>query len=156
MRRPLLILLLFLVAGVTAFCLMRFKLHSGHREVWLDNLPELAWVRSELELTDEEFAKVAELHASYRPKCVEMCRRIAEAHEKLDRLAERDAAVSDELRLAIREHAIIHAECQETMLEHLYQTAALLDSRKAAKYLDTMLPYALHFTHSEPDAPRRR
>jgi len=149
MKKPLLILLFFLLAGVAAFCVMRSQKSAEQKGVLLDNMPELAWVRSELKLTDEQFAKVAELHAAYRPKCVQMCRRIAEAHEKLDRLAKRDHAVSEEFRAAIREHAAIHAECQETMLEHLYQTAAQLDTQQASKYLETMLPYALDFTHSE-------
>ncbi len=156
MKRPLLILLFFLLAGVAAFCVMRSQKSAERQGVLLDNMPELSWVRSELKLTDEQFAKVAELHAAYRPKCVQMCRRIAEAHEKLDRLAARDESVSEELRAAIREHADIHAECQETMLEHLYQTAAQLDSKQAAKYLETMLPYALDFTHSESGAMHSR
>lgn len=156
MKKPLLIFLSILVAGAAAFCLMRFQKSAARQGVLLDHMPELTWVRSELKLTDEQFAKVTELHAAYRPKCVEMCRRIAEAHEKLDRLAAQDHAISGELRTAIREHASIHAECQETMLEHLYQTAAQLDSGQAAKYLETMLPYALDFTHSEAGAIHNR
>lgn len=113
-------------------------------------MPELTWVRSELGLTEEQFAKVSTLHAAYRPKCEAMCQRIRKAHEKLDHLAAKQIGITDELRLAITEHANIHAECQEAMLNHLYNTAAEMDSEQSEKYLRAMLPYALDFSHSEP------
>jgi hypothetical protein len=79
-----------------------------------------------------------------------MCNRIVEAHERLERIADEAKGVSPELEVAISDHARIHAECQTEMLEHLYDTAALLDEEQAKLYLDTMLPYALDFSHSEP------
>lgn len=155
MKKPFLIILLLLLAGAAAFCLTHSFRTAEPKAALLNKMPELAWVRSELKLTDEQFAKVSELHAAYRPKCEEMCRRILEAHRKLDSLAAKDSVVTEEMRAAIREHANIHAECQEAMLKHLYQTADLLDSQQAAKYLETMLPYALDFSHSEPQSIHR-
>lgn len=155
MKKPLLVLLLLVLAGAAAFCLTHSVKTAERKSALLDHMPELAWVRSELKLTDEQFAKVSELHAAYRPKCEAMCQRILEAHKKLDHLASKDQAVSDELKAAIREHADIHAECQEAMLQHLYKTADLLDAQQAAKYLETMLPYALDFSHSEPGSVHR-
>jgi recombinational DNA repair ATPase RecF len=152
MKKPWVIILCFLLAGTAAFCVMHFKKRVGQEGVLLDKMSELAWVRSELKVTDEQLARVAELHAAYRPKCVQMCYRIAESHEKLDRLTSQNQGMSEELRTAIREHAAIHAECQETMLEHLYQTAAQLDAKQADSYLKAMLPYALDFTHCESEA----
>ena len=35
------------------------------------------------------------------------------------------------------------------MLNHLYETAATLSPEQSRRYLETMLPYALDFTHSE-------
>ena len=145
-----LILLLALVVGVFAFFAVRsHKIQSRH-EVLIDNLPELAWVRSELKLSNEQFAKVSELHVGYRPKCLEMCHRIRKAHERLELASQGADAVSPELKAAIDDHARVHAECQEAMLEHLYETAAVLDDTQADRYLEVMLPFALDFSHSEP------
>lgn len=155
MKKPIFILLFILLAGTFAFCLTR-SVKSSHRAgLLLDKMPELTWVRSELKLNDEQFAKVSAIHAAYRPKCEAMCQRILEAHKKLDRLAAKDQVVGEELKLAIREHADIHAECQEEMLKHLYQTAEAMDTEQAAKYLKAMLPYALDFSHSEPSSVHR-
>ncbi|WP_052573331.1 periplasmic heavy metal sensor [Haloferula sp. BvORR071] len=155
MKKPLLVFLFLLLAGAAAFCLTRSVRSTSHKGALLDKMPELAWVRTELGLSDEQLAKVSELHAAYRPKCEAMCQRILEAHQKLDHLAAKDQGITDELKAAIREHADIHAECQEAMLKHLYETAGQMDSRQAAKYLKAMLPYALDFSHSEPSSVHR-
>lgn len=150
MKRAILVLAVALIAGVTAFSLMRSHKTGGSHGTLLDTMPELGWLRSELDLTDSQFTKVGELHAAYRPKCVGMCDRIEKAHERLDALARAGGQVSPELKAAIADHARIHAECQEAMIEHLYRTADVLDEEQAKRYLDTMLPFALDFSHSEP------
>lgn len=149
MKKGLYILTAAFLAGVLAFCLMRSHKTAQSLGSLVDSMPELAWVRTDLKLTDEQFARVSQLHAAYRPKCVEMCRRISDAHEKIEGYARKDRRVSPELDEAIRYHAQIHVECQQAMLKHLYETAAVLDENQAARYLETMLPYALDFTHSE-------
>lgn len=151
MKKGVLILVLAIMAGVGAFCFMRSHRIVASHGVVLDSMPELAWIRSDLKLTDSELAKVTELHLAYRPQCVEMCHRILEAHERLDKAAHSGGTVTAELKAAIAEHARIHAESQEAMIEHLYRTAAVLDEDQAKRYLNTMLPFALDFSQSEPE-----
>lgn len=148
MKKGLLILATALLAGLIAFCLMRSHTIARSGGNLLDSMPELAWVRTDLKLTDAQFAKVTELHVAYRPKCMEMCRRISEAHEKMEGLTAKQRKETPELDAAIREHALIHAECQQAMLKHLYETAAVLDEKQGSRYLETMMPYALDFTPS--------
>jgi Spy/CpxP family protein refolding chaperone len=147
MKKRLGILVLALVAGIAAFWSMRSCKMAARNGVLLDSMSELAWVRSDLKLTDAQFAKVAELHAAYRPNCVEMCRRIAEVRGKVEELAKASRSVTPELEAALREHAETHAECQQAMLRHLYETAATLDPDQARTYLETMLPMAMDSTH---------
>lgn len=149
MKRGLMLLAAALVAGVVAFFATRSHKMAESRTVLLDAMPELAWVRTELELTDDQFAKVSALHAAYRPKCAEMCRRIAEAQEKLEIAARDNRRMSPGLEAAIREHATTHAECRQAMLKHMYETAALLDEEQSARYLAEMLPFALDHAHAE-------
>jgi len=146
MKKGVLIFVLALVSGIAAFCVTRFHCHSAHQEVLLDSMPELAWLRVELKLTDDQFAKASELHAAYRPTCEEMCRNIAQSQARLESLSRSGRGTTPELVEAIRENARVHAECQQKMLEHLYQTAALLDEKQAARYLETMVPHALDST----------
>jgi hypothetical protein len=152
MKKGMLLLVVALVAGMAAFCFMRWQkggAHSHHTGVALDSMPELAWLRTELQLSEAQFAKVKELHAAYRPKCMEMCRRISEAHEKIEVLAAANRVITPEYQAALKEHADIHVECQAAMLKHLYETAGTLREDQAKRYLEAMLPFALDFSHSE-------
>ena len=152
MKKGILVLLVGLLAGVVAFCAMRWQKDGHHHSrdgIALDFMPELEWLKRDLQLTDEQFSKVRELHIAYRPGCAEMCRRIAEAHEKMEAISTANREITPEYKAALREHAEIHVEGQEAMLKHLYRTAATLNPPQAERYLKTMLPFALDFTHSE-------
>ncbi len=153
MKKGLLFLVLAIAAGVASFYITRTHQQSAQKEVLLDSLPELAWLRVDLKLTDDQFAKASALHLAYRPTCVTMCRNITEAQTRLDTLARSARGMTPELEAAIQEAARVHAQCRTKMLEHLYQTAALLDDKQAARYLETMLPHALDST-STTDGPK--
>lgn len=156
MKRGIIILLIAIVAGAAAFCLIRSQKLADRQHVMLDSMPELTWVKSNLKLSDGQFQKVSDLHAAYRPKCMEMCRRIAAAHEKVEDLIRKNPAVTPELEKAILEHAAIHADCQQAMLNHIFETAGVMDREKAALYLKEVVPFALDFRNSEPEAMHGR
>lgn len=149
-RWGMIVVVLAVICGAVAFWVTRSHMTEKSHAVLLDDLPELAWVKKEFQLTDQQFAKVRELHIGYRPKCAEMCQRISEAHDKLKTAVQTHDAMSPELKKAIEEHAAVHAECQRSMLTHLYETAAVLDKEQARRYLEAMLPYAMDFKFSEP------
>jgi hypothetical protein len=144
MKKALFILSLALLSGVVAFCLMRqHRMSAHHGGPLLDSMPELAWVRTDLHLTDGQFAKVSDLHVAYRPKCVELCRCMEESRTKLEALSRKERGVTPELETAIDENARVRSRCQAAMLKHIYDTAAVLDRNQADRYLTTMIPYAL-------------
>ena len=152
MKRISLVLTLALVAGLCAFLWIRsHRIVDVHPGTLLEAMPELAWLQNELDLSDSQVEQVSELHAAYIPECAAMCQRIAEAHERLDKASHGETEVTPELKTAIADHARIHAECQERMLGHLYETARVLGADQAERYLEVMLPYALDFSHSEPE-----
>lgn len=103
MKRYLILLAVALLAGSVAFCVTRSHKLAERKTVLLDAMPELAWVREELELTDDQFARIAALHAAYRPTCVEMCRRIADAQGRVEAAARGTRNMVPELEVAIRE-----------------------------------------------------
>jgi hypothetical protein len=143
MKKGLLMLAVAMMAGILAFVLSRGQPAADTDPVLLDSLPELAWLRTDLKLTDEQFSKVEQLHREYRPVCAELCRRIAESEAAVAKLAGAQGGMSDDLANAIENHGRVIAECKRGMLEHLYQTASLMDERQARRYLEVTLPLAL-------------
>jgi hypothetical protein len=157
MRKIFIVMAVALGAGICAFAWVRaHKTAQQQSHALLETMPELSWLRQELDLSDSQFAEVSKLHAEYLPKCAAMCQRIAEAHERLEEVASGQSEVNSELSERILEHAKIHAECQQEMLEHLYETSRLMNKEQAARYLEVMLPYALDFSHSEPEKSHGR
>lgn len=158
MKKGLLILMLAILTGVVTFTYVRSRpqVPRDHpAATLLEELPELAWLRKDLKLTDAQFEKVSELHVAYRPKCEEMCEQIARAHQRMDVAAQDSTGLTPELEAALADHAETQAACQKSMLDHLYRTAAVLDEDQARRYLETMVPYALGSTHHESRGARR-
>ena len=144
MKRPLYLLLAALLAGILAYTGVRFWPTAPARGgILLDEMNELSWLRQELALTDAQMEAVAKLHHEYRPKCEEMCARIHQADGRLTSLAAGSRTMTPELSASIHDAARVRAECQEAMIGHLHQTAALLEPSQAEKYLAAMLPLAL-------------
>lgn len=145
MKRGLIILAFALLAGVAGFVVSpRLPIgDSAHPRDGETRLPELEWLRRELNLTDAQFERVSELHVAYRPTCGELCARVMASHEKIAKLAKSDAKVTPELQTALAEHAALHVECQTAMLNHIYQTAECLGQEQAQRYLSAMLPQVI-------------
>ncbi len=136
------ILILILGAGLATFYLTRSK-RMESAAVPYNTLPELAWIRTDLGLTESQYAKVADLHVSYSPECVKMCQHIAETREKVEMLAKNSRTLTPEYDAALGELAAVQLKCQRAMLKHIYATAALLDEAQSEKYLEMVLPHAL-------------
>lgn len=161
MNRTVLVAVVALLAGVAGFLASRHPWGSRPPDSPVSIggpsvLPELEWLRREFELTDTQFAKVSELHASYRPTCESLCARVIASHDKVKRLADSGTRVSPELRSALEEHASLHAECQAAMLDHLYRTAACLSPGQARDYLDAMVPHTIEMTMEPKAEPEGR
>lgn len=155
MKRGIFIILAAAAAGAVGFFAFRQSespMHpaKSHAQESPSQLPELAWLRDEFELDDAEFERIAALHVSYLPTCERLCARISEARRKVSALVLSGDSVTPELEAALREEAVLRAECQTAMLGHIYTTAAALPSEKSRAYLDAMLPEVLSMT-SDPD-----
>lgn len=144
MKKGIIVLAAAIVIGILAFILVSNSQPKtrGHAEL-LDSLPELSWLRTDLKLTDEQYAEVEKLHRDYRPVCAEMCHRIAESESAVAKIAGSQVGMSTDLTLAIENHGRVIANCKRSMLEHIYQTAALMNESQSRRYLEVTLPLAL-------------
>lgn len=153
MIRAFSILVIALVAGVAGFFVVKSQhpdrlasfQHDGN-----SRLPELQWLRTELQLTDDQFTKVAQIHEAYRPTCEALCMKVMASHAKIKKLASPHMPVSPELEAALTEHALLHVECQKAMLNHLHQTASAMNPKQAEAYLAALLPEVIELP-LEPD-----
>jgi len=102
------------------------------------------WLRSEFHLTPEKMQTANELHAGYQKTCEEMCRRIAATDDRLAAAVRSSNAITPEIVAAIAETDRVRTECRIAMLDHFYQTAALMTGADRQRYLEKVLPVVLH------------
>ncbi|MCB1279407.1 hypothetical protein [Prosthecobacter sp.] len=158
MKRGLLILIAAILLGIGMFYGSRTMLPSCGCEdtsnVPTENgslLPELEWLRHSLALTDAQFEKVKALHLAYQPRCEELCARVHRSNQALLKSSSDSRKVEGDVQKHLRERADLTMECQQAMLKHVYETAACMDEKQAAKYLKLVLPNAFGLDPSRAD-----
>ncbi|MBK8095446.1 MAG: periplasmic heavy metal sensor [Verrucomicrobiaceae bacterium] len=106
-------------------------------------LPELHWLQGWLHLDDGQMQKVKALHLAYLPKCEDLCHRVYLSNQDILALSAQSTTVDDKMRSAMDERAKLTVECQQALLEHVYQIAACLRPEQSRRYLGLMVPYTL-------------
>src|SRR5688572_24230122 len=135
MKKPLVIMttgLLLAVAAYTGLFLARTA--PRHAEA----PSELLWLRQEFSLSDQEFARIRELHEGYLPDCARMCARIAAANRELERLVLSTNEVTPEISKKLSEIGNIRQECQARMLKHFYAVSRAMPEEQGRRYLAEM------------------
>jgi Spy/CpxP family protein refolding chaperone len=99
---------------------------------------EMDWLRMEFNLTDEQFAKIKALQEAYQPKCGQMCQRIMEADAHLDQLINTNTTMTPRVEAALKQCAIVQADCRRAMLGHIYAVAAEMSPVNRDRYLQMM------------------
>lgn len=104
----------------------------------------LAWMKSEFQLSEEEFQKVCSLHEAYLPKCDAMCERMKEAGTRLSSiLTQSGPGMTPEAEAALRDYETLRAECQRATLGHLAETARVMKPEAGRAYMKKVLPHLL-------------
>jgi hypothetical protein len=135
MKKPLVIIVagLLLAAGAYAGLFMARTVAKHPQEP-----SELLWLRKEFSLTDQEFARIRELHEGYLPDCAKMCARIAAANRELQSLVLSTNQVTPEINKKLSEIGNIRQECQARMLKHFYAVSRAMPEEQGRRYLAEM------------------
>ncbi|HZF01815.1 MAG TPA: periplasmic heavy metal sensor [Methylomirabilota bacterium] len=107
--------------------------------------PELAWLKEQYQLNDEQYARVCELYAAYHPKCLEMCREIDAENARLKILLASTNVVTPEIKQALADTSQLRNKCQANMLNHFYQVSQVMPPDEGKRYLawmqkETLIP----------------
>jgi hypothetical protein len=135
MKRPFLLLAAAVVAALLGYGIA-YQMATRRAQAMLAH-PDcgMVWLRQEYHLSPEQFAKVEQMHAAYRPTCEALCMRIAAAREKVDALIAANPAVTPETEAALREWALVQNDCRVAMLRHVYTVSALMSPEDGKRYV---------------------
>jgi Heavy-metal resistance len=135
MRRAPLILLVGLIGAVLGYCAVYFTRVAPHRELMQSPAPELAWLKKEYRLSDAEFERVSNLHASYLPRCEEMCRRIGAKNSEIKKLIDADGTNVVVLEQKLAEALQLQLQCHTNMLRHFISVSQQMPPEQGRRYL---------------------
>lgn len=139
-RRPLLLLVLAVVAGLLGYGVTRLALRTPAAELSSADA-QLDWLAREFKLDAAVRAEVARLQADYEPICEAHCAAIADAQAALRRSGPNDPAARS---LAEAEIERLKQVCAESTQAHLRSVAALMTPDQAARFLAMMQPHVAH------------
>lgn len=138
MNRSLIILIGALALGTALFA--GSYVTARHTTVVCCTRPtdELAWLQTEFHLDDAEMARIRELHEGYRPKCAEMCAKIAAKKAELDAVLDGRTNLTAEAQAKLNELAALRAQCQAQMLQHFVTVSQAMPPEEGRRYLAKM------------------
>jgi len=137
-KRPLLILIVALLAGSALFAssyLMSRRVSEACGSSSADNLE---WLRQEFHLSDAEMARMHELHDGYLPKCAAMCAQIAAKKQELDQALVGATNISSVATQKLTELALLRSQCQAQMLQHFIEVSHAMPPEQGRRYLAEM------------------
>jgi hypothetical protein len=135
-KRSLTVLCLGLALAALAYSALYFSTTSSTNAAMRAEHPELIWLKDEFNLKEPEFQRIAELHAGYLPKCMEMCGEIAQKNTEIRAILAETNRVTPEIERKLAEIAQLRAQCQKNMLEHFYAVSRVMPPAQGRRYLE--------------------
>ncbi|TDU66083.1 hypothetical protein EI77_03820 [Prosthecobacter fusiformis] len=142
-------LLVALLLGIAAFLITRgLQNHQQSRNFSRkvaaqeqDTRANLAWMRTSLSLTEEEFERECAIHDAHRAECIRLCAEMDIARERLKIALQNNDEHSAEGQAAIRDYEIHFETSERAAIQHVKKVAAAMNPTAGQKYLKMMLPH---------------
>jgi hypothetical protein len=143
MRHTISVLLLGAAAAVTAH-LAWFQLHRPCRGDQLDC--QLAWMRSELKLTDAQFARIKAIHEASSPRLLALASQVARMRDEYAAFEHARVATDRvdfvEFARFVEHRRAIDRECLDSTRQLIAATSGVMTAPQREQYFG-MLPPAL-------------
>jgi len=143
MNRSLVILLGALALGAMIFA----GSYSASKRVCLlaTSADDLSWLRTEFHLSDADMARVRQLHEGYKPKCAEICMRIAAKKAEVQAALADGTNVTATAQQKLIELGELRGQCQAQMLQHFIAVSQAMPPEQGRRYLAEMKRLTLGF-----------
>jgi hypothetical protein len=151
MKRGAIIVLLGLILSVAGGFAAYFARTAPQRAIMCSAEPEMAWLKQEYHLTDEQFSQVEKMHAEYLQQCGELCMRIAATNELVRAKISMNGGVAPELQQLLENAAALRAECQKNMLGHCFAVSSQMLPDDGKRYLAWVQEQVLAMPHERPN-----
>jgi hypothetical protein len=154
MRRLFVVLGMAIAAGGLAFAWVRGNLAADAEDLMARDGSDIAWLRTEFELSDEQFAAIEQLHADYSPQCARHCAAIIAATDELRAFGE-GGAPPRQLAAARDRLADLEEVCNNATREHLKSVSSVMPPEESRRFLRMTEPHLSDQPHDGNRGPVR-
>lgn len=141
MKKNLLLVAAALLTGVLTYALLLRTATQEHHTLLQRSDGEMEWLRKEFKLTEAQFIRIKTLHENYEPICMQLCAKVSQANERLEKNVQDSRAVTPEVADALKTSMVVQEECRKAMLGHIYAVSQEMSPDQGARYLRMMLPH---------------
>jgi len=145
-RKLLIILGLAVVAGIFGYGLARLRFESNTKQSARTGA-DITWIKSEFDLSEEEFAAIRELHVAYGKVCARHCAEILEAQARIEHLRSEDAEAT-RIAEAAQNLTRLEAVCNEATHAHIFRVAAKMPLEKGVRFIRATDPLVTGMPHN--------
>lgn len=143
--------LLVVVAGAVGWITYQLG-HDDRVQEALARKDALAWLRTDFQLTDAQFAAIRKLHEAYAVVCEQHCQAIQEAAIRRNQLKAAPGTETAVLAAADRKVEELRQVCEAAIAGHVREVAAQMAPEQGRRYLALVLPKIADFDHrAAPD-----
>ena len=112
---------------------------------------DLAWLRTEFQLSDAEMNRIRQLHEGYLPQCADYCAQIAAKKAELSAALAGATNLTETARARLDELTELRKQCQWQMLQHFVAVSQTMPAAQGQRYLAEMERLTLGF-HEQTEA----
>lgn len=138
MNRSLIIILGALALGAAVFAGSYFIGQRASVVYCTNPADNLAWLRHEFHLNDDQMARVRQLHEGYKPQCAKMCALIAAKEAEVQTALGGGTNVTANAQKKLTELGELRAQCQAQMLRHFIAVSQAMPPEEGRRYLAEM------------------
>ncbi|WP_078813561.1 hypothetical protein [Prosthecobacter debontii] len=139
-----------LLLGIIAFLVARGVLNHQRQKNFAQNIHALeqdtpallAWMKTDLGLTDDEFARECRIHDEHMVEYRRLCDEMQASRERLKTALQESQNLSDEGQAAaIKDYEDHFEACERAVIQHVKHVAAAMNPKAGQTYLTMMLPH---------------
>lgn len=145
MRRLFTMLAAMLLAAAMVFFAGRHVATSWCARHLARATDDLAWLRLEFSLNDDQFNEIRRLHEGYLPVCQAFCQQIDGRKRDLQSALDASTNAPAAIESLLVEIGTVRARCQAAMLEHFRQVSQVMPPAQGRRYLLEMQRLTLGF-----------
>jgi hypothetical protein len=133
MKKASLVLVVFFLAATTYYAITA-SITQEARAIMASDAPGLNWLKTEYQLSEEQFSRIQALHEAQDAECMRLCRELSKSQAALREAIEKEKNAGTEFQARLDEWRQHRKRSQDSILKHMFEVSSEMDDEQARRY----------------------